>query len=111
MVHLHHGALKVLREIVIVLPSFSTDHHSVCKGCAMSKYAKTAFPKSDNRSKGILDLIHLDICGPMSAMSMGGFRYYVRFVDNHFRKTSIYFCKQFGEVFKRFQEFKALVES
>jgi hypothetical protein len=30
MAHLHHGALKVLKEIVTGLPDFSTKHHEVC---------------------------------------------------------------------------------
>jgi hypothetical protein len=50
MVHLHHGALKVLKEIVTGLPDFSIKHHEVCKGCAMGKYAKTTFPNSDNKT-------------------------------------------------------------
>jgi hypothetical protein len=54
MAHLHHGALKVLKEIVTGLPDFSTEHHEVCKGCAMGKYTKTTFPNSDNRTGGIL---------------------------------------------------------
>ena len=30
-----------------------------------SKNSKKSFPSSDKRSKGILDLVHSDICGPM----------------------------------------------
>jgi hypothetical protein len=68
MAHLHHGALKVLRESVDGIPTFSSYQHRVCKGCALGKYTKTVFPTSDNRSKGILDLIHSDVCGPMSVV-------------------------------------------
>jgi hypothetical protein len=70
MGNLHHGALKVLKEIVTSLPEFSTKHHEVCKGCAMGKYTKIAFPNGDSRSGGILDLIHSDVCGPMSSISI-----------------------------------------
>jgi hypothetical protein len=76
----------------------------------MGKYTKPVFPHSDSRSKGILDLIHLDVYGPMSAVSIGGFNYYVSFIDDSSRKTWIYFMKTKDEVFIRFQEFKALVE-
>jgi hypothetical protein len=55
MAHLHHGALNVLKAIVTGLPELSIEHSDVCKGCALGKYAKTTFPSSDNRSKGILD--------------------------------------------------------
>jgi transposase InsO family protein len=111
MAHLHHGALKVLKEIVTGLPDFSTEHHEVCKGCAMGKYTKTAFPNSDSMTGGILDLIHSNVCGPMSSPSLSGYKYYVTFIDDHSRKTWIYFMKTKDEVFSRFQEFKALVEN
>ena len=85
--YLHHGAFNVLKEIVTGLPELSVKHQGVCKGCALGKYAKTAFPSSDSRSKGILDLIHSDVCGPMSAVSLSGYKYYVTFIDDFYRKT------------------------
>ena len=66
MAHLHHGALRVLREMVTGVPDFSSEHHELCKGCALGKYTKTVFPSSDSRAVGILDLIHSDVCGSMS---------------------------------------------
>ena len=99
MVHLHHGALKVLREIVIGLPDFSTKQQGVCKGCALSKYDKVAFLSSDSRSKGSLDLVHLDVCGPISTMSLSGYSYFVTFIDDFSRRTWIYFMKTKEEVF------------
>jgi hypothetical protein len=71
----------VLKEIATGLPYFSTEHHEVCKGCAMRKYTKRAFPNSDSRTRGILDLIHLDICGLMSLVSLSGYEYYVTFIE------------------------------
>ena len=67
----------MLRYMVIGLPEFNTDHSGVCRGCDLGKYAKTAFMISDSRSSGVLDLIHFDLCGPMSFVSLRGFEYYV----------------------------------
>jgi transposase InsO family protein len=111
MAHLHHGALRILREIVSGVPKFSTEHQEVCKGCALGKYTKIAFPSSDSRAAGILDLIHTDVCGPMSFASLTGFLYYVAFIDDFSRKSWIFFMKTKGQVFQRFQEFKALAEN
>jgi transposase InsO family protein len=83
----------------------------VCRGCALGKYTKTVFPSSDSRLVGVLDLIHTNVCGPMSCVSLGGREYYVTFIDDHSRKTSIFFLTTKSEVFKRFQEFKALLEN
>jgi hypothetical protein len=111
MAHLHHGALRVLREMVTGVPDFSSEHHELCKGCALGKYTKTVFPSSDSRAAGILDLIHTDVCGPMSSASLTGSLYYVVFIDDFSRKSWIFFMKTKGQVFSRFQEFKALVEN
>jgi hypothetical protein len=109
MAHSHHGALQVRRKIVTGLPDLSTEHHEVCKGCALGKYTKTAFPSSDSRVGGVLDLVHSDVCGPMSAVSLSGYEYYVTFISYFSRKTRIYFMKTKGQVFSRFKEFQALV--
>ena len=72
--------------------------------CDLGKYTKTAFRSSDSRSVGILDLIHSDLCGPMSSVSLRGYEYYVTFIDDHSRKTWIYFLKsnKSEEVLQRF---------
>jgi hypothetical protein len=90
MGHLHHRALPILREIVTGLPEFSIEQHGVCRGCMLGKHAKAAFPSSEHRSKGILDLVHSDVCGPMSVASIIGSMYYVSFIDDFSRKTWIY---------------------
>ena len=56
-------------------------------------------------------MIHSDICGPMSTKALSNGEYFVTFVDDHSRKTWIYFLKTKDEDFDRFREFKALVEN
>ena len=94
MAHLHHPTLRMLRHITTGLPDFSTEQSGVCRGCALGKYTKTAFPSSDSKSKGVLDLIHLDLCGPMSSASLTRFEYYVTFIDDYSRNTWIYFLRR-----------------
>jgi hypothetical protein len=76
---------------------FSSEHHELCKGCALGKYTKTVFPSNDSRATGILDLIHSDVCGPMSSASLTGFLYYVVFIDDFSRKSWIFFMKTKGQ--------------
>ena len=83
----------------------------MCKGCAQGKNTKNPFPKSNIKEKGILDIIHSDICGPMQTTSLSGYSYYASFINDYSRNTSIYFLKNKDEVFQRFKEFKALVEN
>jgi hypothetical protein len=60
---------------VTILPYFSLEQHGLCRGCALDKNVKASFPISETRSKGILDLIHFDVFGPMSVASLKGASY------------------------------------
>jgi len=102
MGHIHHGALRLLREIVIGVPELSMEHDDVCRGCVLRKFAKVAFPRSDNRASGVLQLIHSDICGPLSTRSLRGYEYFITFINDYSRKYWIYFLKTKDKVFSRF---------
>ena len=88
--HLHYTALPGLQKMVTGMPEVSPKHEGICKGCALGKNTKKSFPRSKSRSKGILDLIHSDICGPMSSPSLSGCLYYVLFIDDYSQKSWIY---------------------
>jgi transposase InsO family protein len=83
------------------------EHEVVCKRCTFGKNTKGPNKRSDNRSKGILDIIHSYVCETMIVSSLCDFLYYVTFIDYFSQKTWIYFMKTKDEVFNRFQEFKA----
>ena len=87
MEHLHHGALRHLRQAVIGVPQVQEEKHNHCKGCALGKNIKKTFPQSEHKSKQPLDLVHLDVCNPMSVHSFSGYSYYVTFIDDYSRKT------------------------
>jgi hypothetical protein len=111
LAHIHYRSLPSLGKMVTGLPEIQIHHKGVCKGCALGKNVKGSFPRSDNRSKEILDLIHSDVCGPMTIASLNGYLYYVLFIDDHSMKTWIYFLKNKDGVLAKFQEFKAWVEN
>ena len=72
---------------------------------------KKTFPSSERNAKGIVKILYLDVCGPMSSSSLSGYVYYVSFIDDFSRKSWIYFLKGKNEVFSKFKEYKALVEN
>jgi hypothetical protein len=75
------------------------------------KQNRVRFPSGATRAKGILELIHSDVFGPIHVPSLGKFVYYVSFIDDFSRNTWIYFLRNKSEVFDKFKEFKALVEN
>ena len=72
---------------------------------------KNPFLSSNNNAKGALDIVHSDVCGPMSTTSLSRYVYYVSFIDDFSCNTWIYFLKAKSEVFNKFKEFKVLVET
>jgi transposase InsO family protein len=109
--HINYQALPFLRRMVEGILELKSTHEGICKGCALGKNIKKPFPRNKNISKEILDLIHLDVCGPMPSRSLGGSLYYVIFIDDYSRKTWLYLLKTKHEVFSKFQEFKEEIEN
>jgi len=70
----------------------------------MGRQRRIAFSTSQHKTKGLLDLIHMDVWGPSPVASIGGARYYVIFIDDFSRKVWVYFLKQKSEVFQKFKE-------
>ena len=69
------------------------------------------FLSSAIREKGILELIHIDVFEHVLVPSLGKFMYYVSFIDDFLRNTSIYFLHKKSKIFSKFKEFNALVEN
>ena len=65
------------------------DHEGTCKGCARGKNIQNQFPKSETKTKGTLELIHSDVCGPMPSISLSGYYNDVTFIVDYSRKVWI----------------------
>ena len=111
LAHVHYRALPIASKDVEGLPEIQEKHDGVCKGCAKGKNTKKTFPRSERKEKGISEIIHSDVCGPMSSSSLSGYVYYVSFIYDFSRKTWIYFMKNKDEVFNKFKDFKLDRES
>jgi hypothetical protein len=72
LAHINYKALPYICKAVTGLPELKVDHEGVCNRCAQGKNIKNPFPKRDNKTKGVLELIHSDVCGPMPSSSISG---------------------------------------
>ena len=83
-----------------------------CEGCAFGKQHRNPFPKkSEHESSQLLELIHTDVCGPISIDSVGGSRYFVTFIDDYSKYTTVYIIKHKSEVLKKFKEYVYIAEN
>lgn len=85
--HIHFDALRQLakNEMVHGLPTL--EHaDQFCDTCVLTKQRRTPFPsKAKFRAKLALDLVHGDICGPVSPPTPGGKKYFLLLVDDFSR--------------------------
>ena len=109
--HINYKELPYVSKVVRGLPYLKIDNEGTCKGCARGKNIKNPFPKSETKTKGTLKLIHSDVCDHTPSISLSGYEYCVSNIDDYSKMTWIYFLKNKSEVFKKFKEFKALIEN
>lgn len=65
-----------------------------CTGFFKAKQTRRAFPsKSDFVAKAKLELIHGDLCGPITPSTASGNMYFFLLVDDYSRLMWIYFLK------------------
>lgn len=60
--------------------------------------------------KQVLELIHADLCGPISPSTIGGNKYFLLLVYNFSRFMWIYLLASKDETFEAFKRFQAGVE-
>lgn len=110
--HLSYKSLITLRnkDMVISLPGIG-EEKITCEACIKGKHHRVPFPKQSKwRSTEKLELIHSDLCGPITPPSNSHKRYLISFIDDFSRKTWIYFVLEKSEAFHTFKEFKVFVE-
>lgn len=81
-----------------------------CVTCAKGKQSRKPFPNEVARATKLLELIHTDLCGPMSVSSLGGAKYYISFVDDYSRKVFVYPIRTKSQALNKFIVFETLVE-
>ncbi|CAL2270573.1 unnamed protein product [Prunus armeniaca] len=110
--HLHFGGLKQLRdkEMVHGLPQLE-DYSGVCEGCQFGKQHREEFPRNQaQRATAPLELVHVDLCGPMRNDSIAGNKYFMLLIDDFSRMTWVYFLRYKSDAFNCFRKFKAMTE-
>ncbi|KAL0430914.1 UNVERIFIED_CONTAM: hypothetical protein Sradi_0717400 [Sesamum radiatum] len=66
------------------------DHLPTCESCLKGKMTKKPFVGQSAIANGLLDLVHTDVCGPLSIPARGGFSYFITFTDDHSRYGYVY---------------------
>nr|GEV70914.1 Gag-Pol polyprotein [Tanacetum cinerariifolium] len=88
--HLNFDCINLLskKDVVIGLPKLKYVKDQLCSSCEVSKAKRSSFKiKIVLSSKGLLNLLHMDLCGPMRVVSINGKKYIMVIVDDYYRYT------------------------
>ena len=94
-----HASLHTLAKLhskglVKGLPLVKVDDMTSCDACSKGKMTRSSFPsKKIVSTSSPLELIHIDLCGPMRIQSYGGNRYMFVLVDDYSRFTWTLFLR------------------
>ena len=83
----------------------------ICKSYLEGKMTKRPFNAKGHKAKESLELVHSNVCGPMSIQARGGYEYFIIFTDDYSKFGCVYLMKWKSETFEKFEEFKAEVEN
>ena len=105
--------VKCMKKLHAVGLLESLDYESLgaCKLCLMGKMTKTPFSGTMERATELLEIIHTDVCDPMSVKARDVYRYFLTFTDDLSRYGYIYLMKHKSETFENFKEFQSEAEN
>ena len=87
--------------------SYKQEKLGICEPCVMGKLTQVPHKRvNDILAEEPLELIHMDVCGPMPVESLNGNRYVYVIIDEYSRYTTIYLMKTKEETYNCFLEYK-----
>ena len=79
--HLGHIDVKRMKKLHTdgLLESLDCESLGTCEPCLMGKMTKTPFSGTMEQATDLLEIIHTDVCDPMSVDARGKYRYFLTF--------------------------------
>nr|GFA72266.1 retrovirus-related Pol polyprotein from transposon TNT 1-94 [Tanacetum cinerariifolium] len=111
--HLNFDTINLLskNDIVVGLPKLKFVKGHLCSSCELGKAKRMSFhTKLTPNSKRRLQLLHMDLCGPMRVASINGKIYVLVIVDDYSRYTWTHFLRSKDETPEVLIDFLMLVQ-
>ncbi|GKD81875.1 retrovirus-related pol polyprotein from transposon TNT 1-94 [Tanacetum coccineum] len=111
--HLNFDYINLLskKDVVIGLTKLKYVKDQLCSSCEVSKAKRSSFKtKTVPSSKGQLNLLHMDLCGPMRVASINGKKYILVIVDDNSRYTWTLFLRSKDETPEVLKDFLTMIQ-
>nr|GEU95186.1 hypothetical protein [Tanacetum cinerariifolium] len=111
--HLNFDYINLLskKDVVIGLPKLKFIKDQLCSSCKLSKAKRSSFKsKSVPSSKGRLNLLYMDLCGPMRVASINRKKYILVIVDDYSRYTWTLFLRSKDETLEMLKAYLTMIQ-
>ncbi|KAK2395681.1 putative mitochondrial protein [Trifolium repens] len=105
-----HLNLKGMKKVISLeairgIPKLRIVEGKVCGECQIGKQVRMSHPMLEHQTTSkVLELLHMDLMGPMQVESLGGKRYVLVVVDDFSRYTWVNFIREKSDAFDVFKE-------
>lgn len=102
--------MMIKKELITGLPAIA-DNKETCVSCLKGKQTRKPFPQATSyRASKPLELVHTDLCRPITPPTPSHKRYVFALIDDHSRYMWTVLLKDKSEAFEKFKIFKRCVE-
>ncbi|GJZ34885.1 retrovirus-related pol polyprotein from transposon TNT 1-94 [Tanacetum coccineum] len=98
--HLNFGTINDLakKDLVRGLPRFKFEKEHLCSACQLGKSKKHTYkPKPENTNLEVLNILHMNLCGPVRVQTINGKKYILVIIDDYSRFTWVKFLRSKDE--------------
>jgi len=100
-----------LHQMISLYPYIKVNKNVVCDLCHYVKHKHLPFIHSISHASDNFELLHFDIWGPLSTLSVHGHRYFLTILDDHSRFLWIILLKSKAEVSNHVKNFVTLIQN
>ncbi|WKA08320.1 hypothetical protein VitviT2T_026051 [Vitis vinifera] len=93
-----------------MLSNIDFSDFKTCVVCLKGKMTTKTRNEKIDKCGSTLDLIHIEICGPMTPTALGGYKYFITFIDDFSRYGYVELIHEKSDSLNVFKAFKAKVE-
>jgi len=92
-------------EAIRGIPKLEITEGSICGECQVGKQTRMSHPWLEHQGTSkILELLHIDLMGPMQVANIGGKRYVLVVVEDFSKFTWVNFIREKSDTFESFKE-------
>jgi hypothetical protein len=105
--HLNLQGMKkaISVEAIRDLPKLNITEGTLCGDCQQGKQTRVSHPRLEHQGTSrVLELLHMDLMGPMQVASIGGKRYVLVVVDDFSMFTWVNFLREKSDTFEAFRD-------